>query len=129
MKSKRLNFPLIKAVILAAIIGLTVPWSVYAHAFIDHAEPAVGSTVKDSPTEVHLLFTMSVQASLSGLRVLDATGKQVDKKDLHADPKDPRSLRVSLPAALGAGTYKVEWHAVSMDGHTTQGDFIFRVGP
>ena len=29
---------------------------------------------------------------------------------------------------LNAGTYKVHWHAVSVDTHTTEGDFTFTVG-
>ena len=29
--------------------------------------------------------------------------------------------------ALSAGTYHVHWHAVSVDTHTTQGDFSFTV--
>ena len=101
-----------------------------AHAFIDHAEPAVGSTIKQPPAEVCLLFTESVEAGFSSIKVFDAAGKEVDKKDIHLDPKNPRRLSVSLPASLlGAGTYKVVWRAVSVDTHITQGDFTFRVEP
>ena len=30
---------------------------------------------------------------------------------------------------LAAGTYKVEWHAVSTDTHKTQGSYSFTVNP
>jgi methionine-rich copper-binding protein CopC len=29
---------------------------------------------------------------------------------------------------LPPGSYKVQWHALSVDTHTTQGAFSFRVG-
>ncbi len=122
------NF-LCKVAILTGIGTLAVVAQAGAHAFIDHAEPAVGSTIKQPPAEVCLLFTESVEAGFSSIKVFDAAGKEVDKKDVHLDPKNPRRLSVSLPASLGAGTYKVVWRAVSVDTHVTQGDFTFRVEP
>ncbi len=53
----------------------------------------------------------------------------MDKKDVHIDPKNNHLLLVSLPAGLGAGTYKVVWRVVSVDTHPTEGAFKFRVEP
>ena len=39
----------------------------------------------------------------------------------------PRCARVGLKP-LAAGTYRVHWHVLSVDTHTTQGSFTFRVG-
>jgi copper resistance protein C len=99
-----------------------------AHAFLDHAVPAVGSTVAVSPPEVSAWFTEEVEPAFSKIEVTDASGNRVDKGDSHVDPSDPTLLHVSLKS-LGPGTYQVHWHVVSVDTHHTQGDFTFTVGP
>ena len=98
-----------------------------AHAFLQRAEPAVGSTVQRSPSEVRIRFTENIEPAVSSIQVFDASGKEVDKRDLHLDRSDHALLHVSLPQ-LGAGTYKVVWRVVSVDTHVTSGNFTFRVG-
>jgi methionine-rich copper-binding protein CopC len=97
-----------------------------AHAFLKDAEPSVGSTVQTSPNEVRIRFTESIEPALSRIQILDASGKEVDKRDVHLDRSDHALLHVSLPR-LGAGTYKVVWHVVSVDTHVTSGSFTFTV--
>lgn len=119
----------LKTTLLTAVIGLAALTPAWAHAFIDHASPAVGGAVKASPPEVRVWFTEALEAGFSRLQVFDATNREVDKKDARVDQKNPREISVSLPAALPAGTYRVVWRAVSVDTHVTQGDFTFRVEP
>jgi copper resistance protein C len=97
-----------------------------AHAFLKDAEPGVGSTVQTSPNEVRIRFTENIEPALSSIQILDASGKEVDKRDVHLDRSDHALLHVSLPR-LGAGTYKVVWHVVSVDTHVTSGSFTFTV--
>ena len=97
-----------------------------AHAFLKDAEPAVGSTVQTSPNEVRIRFTENIEPSFSKIQVFNASGKEVDKRDVHLDPSDHALLHVSLPR-LGAGIYRVVWRVVSVDTHVTNGDFTFRV--
>ena len=97
-----------------------------AHAFLEQAEPAVGSTVQVSPSEVRVLFTEKIEPALSSVEVLDASGKEVDKRDVHLDSSNHALLHVSLPQ-LKAGTYKVVWRVVSVDTHVTNGSFNFRI--
>jgi methionine-rich copper-binding protein CopC len=100
-----------------------------AHAFLDHADPKVGSTVKGSPSVVKIWFTMEIQGALSKIEIFDGTGHEVDKKDATVDPADKALMVVSVPK-LPAGTYKVVWHAVCPWGHHTTGTFTFEVtGP
>lgn len=99
-----------------------------AHAFLDHALPAVGSTVHASPHDVRLWFTEQLEPAFSRVRVLDASGKEVDAGDSHVDPSDATVLTASLPA-LPPGSYKVVWRVVSVDTHVTEGDFTFDVKP
>src|SRR4029077_16596882 len=97
-----------------------------AHAFLKDAEPGVGSTVQTSPSEVRIRFTENVEPAFSSIQVLDASGKEVDKRDVHLDRSDGALLHVSLPR-LNAGVYKVVWRVVSVDTHVTNGNFTFRV--
>ncbi len=97
-----------------------------AHAFLKDANPGVGSTIQTSPSEVRIRFTENIEPAVSSIQVFDASGKEVDKRDLHLDRSDHALLHVSLPR-LGAGIYKVVWRVVSVDTHVTNGDFTFRV--
>jgi hypothetical protein len=99
---------------------------VEAHAFLKRAEPAVGSTVQRSPNEVRIWFTEDIEPAFSSVQVFDASGKEVDKRDVHLDRSDRALLRISLPS-LQAGIYKVVWRVVSVDTHVTNGSFTFRV--
>jgi methionine-rich copper-binding protein CopC len=99
-----------------------------AHAFLDHATPAVGSAVRASPAQVKLWFTQKLEPAFSSVRVLDRRGKQVDKGDSQVDRADATLLHVSLPQ-LATGTYRVTWRVLSVDSHVTEGDFTFNVIP
>jgi methionine-rich copper-binding protein CopC len=98
-----------------------------AHAFLQRAEPAVGSTVQTSPSEVRIRFTENIEPAFSSIHVFDPSGKEVDKHDVGLDRSDHALLHVSLPR-LGAGIYKVVWRVVSVDTHVTSGSFTFQVG-
>ena len=112
--------------VFVASLMLALPFTALAHAFLDHAEPKVGSTVDASPTELKIWFTQELEPAFSKIEVSDAQGKQVDKADVHLDDKDKTLLIVSLPP-LSAGKYSVAWHVVSVDTHKTQGHFEFTV--
>ena len=106
---------------MACLVGQSSAW---AHAFLDHAEPKVGSTVTNSPAQLKVWFTQKLEPAFSTLEVRDAQGKQVDKKDAHLDEKDKTLFVVSL-TSLPPGKYTVVWHVVSEDTHKTQGHFEF----
>jgi copper resistance protein C len=50
-----------------------------AHAFLDHAEPRVGSTVQTAPRELSLSFTQDLEPAFSTVEVRDANGARVDQ--------------------------------------------------
>jgi hypothetical protein len=97
-----------------------------AHAFLKDADPGVGSTIQTSPGEIRIRFTENIEPAVSSIQVFDASGKEVDKRDLYLDRSDHALLHVSLPS-LGAGIYKVVWRVVSVDTHVTNGNFTFRI--
>jgi copper resistance protein C len=107
------------------IIGaLALATQAGAHAFLDHAEPRVGHAVGTAPREVSMWFTQHLEASFSTVEVRDAGGARVDlgKPQISAGV-----MRVALKP-LAPGTYKVHWRVLSVDTHTTEGTFSFRVG-
>ena len=97
-----------------------------AHAFLQQAEPGVGSTLQASPSEVKIRFTEKIEPAFSKIQVFAESGKEVDKGDVHLNRSDPALLIVSLPK-LGTGTYKVAWRVISIDTHVTEGNFSFHV--
>jgi methionine-rich copper-binding protein CopC len=111
---------------LVVVLFLALQSHASAHAFLDHADPKVGSTIANSPAEVKIWFTQELEPVFSSIQVADEQGKEVDKKDVRLDSKDKTLLIVSLPP-LAAGTYTVTWHVVSVDTHRTQGHFKFTV--
>jgi len=100
-----------------------------AHAFLDHADPKVGSLLKASPSAVKIWFTEELDPASCNLQVFDAAGKEIDKKDVKIDPAQKLLMSVSVPK-LAAGTYKVLWNAGCACGcnHHTNGTFTFAVG-
>jgi len=112
------------AVVAAAI--LTAPRA-EAHAFLDHSSPAVGSTVPSAPAALTMWFTQQLEPAFTTASVTDASGNAVDAGPAAVDPQNPVELRVPLKP-LPPGTYTVNWHALSVDTHTTQGHFTFQVG-
>lgn len=112
--------------IACCLLGMTL--STFAHAFVDHASPSVGSTLHVPPAEVKIWFTEKLVLPFSDLRVSDASGQEVDKRDKHLDPRNSRLLIVTLPR-LAPGKYTVAWRATSVDTHVTNGTFTFSVSP
>jgi hypothetical protein len=96
----------------------------HAHAFLDHASPLVGGTVAAAPHEVTLWFTQNIEPAFSRIEVSDSSGARVDQGKAQVSGS---TMRVGLKP-LAAGTYRVHWHVLSVDTHTTQGSFTFHVG-
>jgi copper resistance protein C len=104
-----------------ALIGSSV--AAEAHAMLDHASPAVGSTISTPPGQVTLYFTEQLEPKFSGAEVRKGAGNRVDR----GVSVSGKVMRVSV-GSLAAGTYTVTWHVLSVDTHKTQGSFSFTVG-
>ncbi|WP_297296270.1 copper resistance protein CopC [uncultured Methylovirgula sp.] len=112
----------IGAVCLAAIL----PTAAFAHAFLDHAVPSVGTTMGSSPVELELTFTEDIVPAFSGVRVSGPSGAVAIGSPVFGPAN---SLHVRLIHALKPGTYSVSWHVVSVDTHRTQGTYKFTISP
>jgi copper resistance protein C len=107
----------------ALLLGAGVAWS---HAFLERAQPRVGSTVKAAPSQVRVWFTEALEPAFSTLEVVNQSGDRVDRGPARVDAASPAMLQVPLKP-LGPGTYRVKWRVLSVDTHVTEGDFTFRV--
>jgi methionine-rich copper-binding protein CopC len=96
------------------------------HAFPDHSDPKVGSTVSVSPSTVRIWFDGDLEPVFSRIMVHTMDGRMVDKGDGHVDTKDSTLLEVSVPP-LPPGTYLVMWNVVARDGHRTMGQYTFTI--
>ena len=112
------------AVVFAFLVALVGTGS--AHAVLTHADPAARSTINAPPAEVTIDFSEAVEPRFSSITVQDAQRQRVDTGDVHAAPDDPKRLVVGLKP-LQPGIYKVIWHAVSVDTHTSEGVYVFTV--
>jgi copper resistance protein C len=107
----------------AVLVALAAANPAAAHAFLDHANPRVGSTVPTAPRELTLSFTQNLEPSFSTVEVSGPGGRV----DAGKPQISGNTMRVGLKA-LSPGTYHVRWRALSVDTHTTQGSFTFKVG-
>ena len=114
------------ALLAGALLALAAP-RVQAHAFLDHANPAVGSAVPTAPPAVTLWFSQDLEPAFSSVTVADQAGTRVDLGNVRVPPGQPAELQVGLKP-LPPGTYTVRWHVVSVDTHPTEGTFTFQVG-
>lgn len=115
--------------VLVVGLGFSSTASVFAHARYDRSEPPSGSALDGTPFVLKAWFSQEL-TSKSTIRVVDASGVQVDLGDGHVDLDDPirKMMLVSLPE-LPPGIYTVQYGADSAeDGHTYPGAFAFGVG-
>src|SRR5262249_34957164 len=108
---------------LACAITLASSGAALAHAALHHTTPEAGSAVSESPHEVTLTFTDTLEAAFSSADVTDSRGARVDEGKSRVNGN---TIRISLKT-LSPGSYRVQWRAVSVDTHKTEGSFTFSV--
>jgi methionine-rich copper-binding protein CopC len=100
-----------------------------AHAQLQKAAPAIGSTLATSPKEIRLKFSEGVEPRFSGIALATEAGASAPLGKAGLDPADNSVLTAPVLQALKPGVYTVTWHAVSVDTHKTQGSFNFTLAP
>jgi len=116
-------------VVLAAAACVLAAAPAWAHGQLESAQPAVDSTVSQSPQRVQIHFTERLEPKLASVSVRNAIGQRVDDGKPVVSPADSRILSIGLNPALPAGTYRVEWAITAVDTHRTKGQYNFTVKP
>jgi hypothetical protein len=114
--------------ILVFAVALACGQGAAAHAFLDRADPKVGSRAAPPPAQIRLWFTQRLEPTLCVVKVDGPTGFGGAEAARPLGP-DSRALFVAFRKPVPAGRYVVHWRVVSVDSHMTQGDFSFEVRP
>lgn len=118
---------LTKAARLSLLFALSLPLSAFAHAFPDRSRPRVGSTIKTAPHTVRIWFTAGLEPLFCSLLVKNAAGKVVSPGHGHVVSGSHDRLLETTVSSLPAGKYRVYWSVVAVDGHHTEGHYMFRI--
>ncbi|MDD1964533.1 copper homeostasis periplasmic binding protein CopC [Pseudomonas sp. NPDC090203] len=106
--------------------------SAFAHAHLESQLPAADSEVT-SPKELRLNFSEGVEEKFTKVAIsLDGPGESteiIQTQSVATDPANKKVLIVVPAVPLAPGKYKVEWHAVSVDTHKSEGTYRFKVTP
>ena len=118
----------------AVVLALSAT-AAMAHPKLVSSTPAADSTVA-ATAKLELHFSETLMPKLTGADISSSMMAMGGKMESHVmkmegksalDPKDKKTLIVTLSAPLPAGTYKVDWHAVSTDTHRLTGNYSFTV--
>ena len=128
MSAQRLKHTLASLTLFASLAATT---SAFAHAHLESQLPAADSTVA-SAKELRLTFSEGVEEKFTKISITSTGGGKTEIEatpTVNTDPTDKKILIVTPAAPLAAGQYKVEWHAVSVDTHKSEGSYSFTVSP
>lgn len=100
--------------------------SAWGHASLLKSSPASGAVLKQTPPSIQATFSEELDKA-SVMRLYNARQALLAKGGLDPAAAGHRVLKV-VPPHLGAGTYTVQWVAISADdGAVRKGSFEFSV--
>lgn len=112
---------------LALLFLVLVTPAALAHAHLKQTFSAAEARVSSPPQEIILRFSEGIEPGFSGVMISDGQQQPVKTGALKRSEKDNAQLVVPLGQRLTTGTYQVDWHVVSVDGHKTKGSYHFSV--
>jgi len=112
------------ALALAAVVRFYAVAS--AHVTLISTRPTANSTLTTSPTSIRLEFSETMEPAVAHVILVSPDGRSTPLS-LANDPHDAHII-MGATQNLGPGTYRVEWHVLSEDGHPVGGSYVFTVG-
>lgn len=119
----------IGTLLLAIALSAGLTGRAAAHAHLQAARPAMGASVASAPAELGLDFSEAVNPAFSGATVTAPGGGTVPLGKPRSGPQGARTLVLPVDGALAPGAYRVDWHALAIDGHKTTGTYGFTIAP
>lgn len=110
----------------ALAIASAATSSASAHAKLEASAPKADSIVQPAPKEVRLRFNELLELPFSTIKLLDQNNLAIEPVRIALDKANPNTMIATLPP-LQAGAYRVQWTAMSRDGHKVKGEFGFTV--
>jgi len=116
---------------LALASGLLLSTLAQAHPKLLSSTPAEGADGA-APDKIELHFSENLLTRFSGAKLVmtempGMAHSPMPMKARVSAGSDPKSMLVTPLAPLPAGTYQVEWRAVSSDTHPITGNVTFKV--
>ena len=103
-----------------------------AHPKLVSSTPAEGANGQ-APAKIELHFSENLVTQFSGAKLIMtempgmSSHSPMGVKASVAGSNDPKTMVLTPASPLTAGTYKVEWRAVSSDTHPITGSVTFKV--
>ena len=101
------------------------PSAAMAHAMLERAEPSAGAQLDHAPAQLRLQFSEPLEPAFSGVSIMDSANHSVARE---ASVISGVTMTIRLNQ-IPPGEYHVQWHAVSVDTHRTEGSYSFIVRP
>ena len=115
-----------------SLLACLTTTAAFAHAHLESQLPAADSEVT-TPKELRLNFSEGVEEKFTEVAIShDGPGDSteiIQTQSVSTDPANKKVLIVVPAVPLAPGSYKVEWHAVSVDTHKSEGVYRFKVTP
>jgi methionine-rich copper-binding protein CopC len=115
----------------AAALALALPGVASAHSKLVSSTPAANATVA-KPTKLSLTFSETFLAPMSGAELVMtgmpgmADHPAMPIKGFKTDVNG-KTMTLTFPRALPAGSYDLKWHIVGADQHKMEGSYSFKV--
>ena len=119
------------AVAIALSTGLLMSALAQAHPKLLSSTPAEGADGA-APSNIELRFSENLMTQFSGAKLVMTAMPGMAHSPMPMKAKvsggsDPKTMLITPLSPLPAGTYKVEWRAVSSDTHPITGNVTFTV--
>ena len=125
---------LIKTAVVAVALstGLLLSGLAQAHPKLLSSTPAEGAEGA-APAKIELHFSENLMTKFSGAKLMMtampgmAAHSPMPMPAKVSGSEDPKTMVITPNAPLTAGTYQVQWRAVSSDTHPITGNVTFKV--
>jgi copper transport protein len=112
--------------VLACLVVVLAQRPAHAHNSFVSSDPADGAVLDTAPTELSMVFALSVPLESASAQLIDETDVRTELTDFrHGDGGDAE-LVVGLPVDI-TGEVTVRWRLVGPDGHPLTGRITFTV--
>ncbi|ROM65049.1 copper resistance protein CopC [Pseudomonas brassicacearum] len=118
--------------VVALSTGLLISGLAQAHPKLLSSSPAEGAE-GTAPAKIELHFSENLMTKFSGAKLLMtempgmAAHSPMPMPAKVSGSDDPKTMLITPNAPLTAGTYQVQWRAVSSDTHPITGNVTFKV--
>jgi copper transport protein len=115
----------LKFIAILFCLFIIFPVSTSAHGTLTQVDPQPGSQLAQSPVSIKLAFNEAISPELYYIQVWNSQGTQVTTESAKL-ASNSSELELALPS-LPIGTYTVQYHVISADGHPVTDSYPFEV--